>query len=183
MQLNVLAALSAGCLLALAACAGGGSGGPSQQAQGASGPQPSARLVVPSDPGALTIAEYGKEPGPRTRARQPLFESIECRAGAGETCGGSYSFSADPGYQVCWMAYEIVEEEGESRVVVRPAQYVENDPQSPDRFRGATLEILAKGASFSPAAIRVENGFFWLLPESSTVDDRRAVGCRLPLRG
>jgi hypothetical protein len=29
----------------------------------------------------------------------------------------------------------------------------------------------------------VENGFFWLLPESSTVDDRRAVGCRLPLRG
>ena len=171
------------CCLLLTACAGGGQGGDTEQQAGSSGPQPKAQLVTPSDPGALTIAEYGKEPGPRTRARQPLFEAIECRAGVGKTCAGSFSFTADPGYQVCWMAYEIVEEAGESRVVVRPAQYFENDPQSPDRFRGATLDIQAKATSFSPAAVRVENGFFWLLPESSNEDDRRAVGCRLPLRG
>ena len=171
------------CCSLLAACAGGGQGGDAARQASTSGPQPKAQLVTPSDPGALTIAEYGKEPGPRTRARQPLFDAIECRAGAGESCEGSFSFTADPGYQVCWMSYEIVEEEGESRVVVRPSQYVANDPQSPDRFLGSTLEILARGTSFSPAAVRVENGFFWLLPESSNEDDRRAVGCRLPLRG
>ena len=165
--------------LLAAACSSSGDG----QTEEPATKSPSADLVSPGDPGALTLAEYGKLPGPRTRHRQPLFNAIECEAGPGENCQGRFRFQADPGFQVCWMAYDLVTQEGRSRFIASPAGFFENDPQSPDRFRAQEVLIEASGGLASGAAIRVEKGFFWLLPESSNEDDRRAAGCRLPLRG
>ena len=175
--------LAAAALLSLSACAGGGSGGGSGGAQTASQPPVGEPTAVLAGPEALTIPEYGLEPGPRTRHRKPLFDLLSCSAGAGETCRGRYRFEADPGFQICWMNYDLVTQEGRVRFVAEPAEFVANDPQSPDRFQAQEVLIEAEGGSFSSAEIRVENGYFWLLPMSSDENDRRALGCRMPNRG
>jgi len=76
-----------------------------------------------------------------------------------------------------------VTQEGRVRFIAEPSGFPANDPQSPDRFRAQEVLIEAEGGAFSGAEIRVENGFFWMLPMSSDENDRRALGCRLPNRG
>ncbi len=177
-------ALAAAFLLGLSACAGGGApdkGTPEGGAASSTGVLPASAELAGEE--ALTIPEYGREPGPRTRHRRSLFSSLECQAGPGETCRGSYRFQADPGFQVCWMNYDLPVQEGRVRFVATPSGFLAEDPQSPDRFTALDVLIEAEGGPLSAARIRAEDGFFWMLPLSSNEDDRRALGCRLPNRG